>query len=256
MLSGCGYFDGYAIQDYLKKVNEIQHSSDSMLLNLDQDLNSLGADLNKVEETVERLKTERDEVESARMELESLEVPQAAEPLEAHLLELYAQGAAILGDLAATGSYRLSIEPLITQYEESSKSFSEKVKAASDKKTLSSCLQEYQNSVISIGEKVHSFEPPVLSSHSHTLFIYNLNTLQTGLAETIAGLENEDAGILEAASKKMAEVDGESKELHQQITAGREADINDYNSRIQKMSELLNQIGQDQVELHERYDRK
>jgi len=256
LISGCGFFDGYSVEDYMKKVNEIQHSSDSMLINLDQDLNSLGTDLKQVGETVERLKAERDKINSTRMELESLEAPPAAGALKAHLLELYSQGAIILDDLAVTGYYRLSMEPLVAQYEESSKSFSEKVAAAGDEKALSTCVQEYQNSVIDISNRAQTIEPPVLSSHTHKRFICNLSTLQVGLAEMITGLENDDAGSIDDASKKMAEVDGTSEELQQQIIAEREADIHDYNSRIQTMSDLLNQIGQDQTELREQFDRK
>ncbi len=42
--SGCAYFEGYAVQDYLNKVASIQYSCDLALLNLSEDLNSLSGD--------------------------------------------------------------------------------------------------------------------------------------------------------------------------------------------------------------------
>jgi len=255
MLSGCGLFEGYAVQDYLKKVARIQHDSDVSLLDLDKDLDALGGDLKGVEATVLQLRADGEAIAAARMELEALQAPEAAMPLKDHMLELYAEGGSLLGELVKTGEYRLAIEPLISQYETSSNSFSENIKAVSGKAEIINSLREYEGSIAAIAEKAQVLQPPLLSSSSHKQFISNLNTVKEGLAETIAGLEAEDTTALEAASDKMARAGELNEDLRLQINAEREADIRSYNARIQRMSELWKQIGQDQLALQERFAR-
>ncbi len=53
----------------------------------------------------------------------------------------------------------------------------------------------------------------------------------------------------------MAEVNGDSDSIRERINTERLADIQEYNAKIQKMSELMNQIGQNQTDLHQRFDR-
>ncbi|MHB9112877.1 MAG: hypothetical protein ACYC4D_09685 [Thermoleophilia bacterium] len=255
ILSGCGLFEGYAVENYLKKVARIQQESDESLLNLDQDLNALGGDLVGVEATVLQLRADGEALVAARVELEALEAPEAAAPFKNHLLELYTEGGSLLEELVKTGEYRLAIEPLINQYETSSGSFSENIKSASGKAEVINCLHVYEGSIAAMAEKAQVLQPPLLSSSSHKRFIANLNTVREGLAETISGLESEDAAVLEAASNKMAGAGETNESLRLQIISEREADIRSYNAKIQGMTELWQQIVQDQLALRERFAR-
>lgn len=255
MISGCGLFEGYATQDYLKEVARIQHESDASLLNLDNDLDALGGDLMGVDATVVQLKADREAVAKAISQLEAQEAPEAAVPLRDHFLELYSEGDSLLGELVNTGEYRLAIEPLISQYETSSKSFSKNIKAMISKAEIVESLREYERSIASISEKAQVLQPPLLSKSSHIRFISNLNVVKEGLAETIAGLESEDTAALEAASNKMAGAGEVNEGLRLQINAEREADIRSYNEKIQRMTELWKQIGQYQLDLQERFSR-
>ena len=257
VLAGCDYLEGYSVQDYLNNVAQIQYSSDYALLGMNADLNALGADdLKEVEATTARLKTEQNQVVQTIEQLDQLEAPESVASLKSHLLDLYAQGADNIGILAASGDYRLATEPLIGEYESASKSFSEKVKTATDQTSLVACLQEYENALTSISERLKPIVPSMLSVHSHQRFIDNLNTLQAGLGETIAGLEGSDKTKLDEATAKMAAIEGGGADMRQTIKTEREADIRQYNARIQKMADLMSQIGQDQLELHQQFDRK
>ncbi|MCL4474593.1 MAG: hypothetical protein M1455_11800 [Actinobacteria bacterium] len=257
MVSACSYTEGYAVDDYLKNVSRIQYSSDYALLGMSADLNDLGAtDLKAVEATTARLKAEQDQIIAAREQLDQLDAPESASTLKSHLLDLYAQGAENIGILAASGDYRLATEPLMGEYESVSKTFSEKVKTANDQTSLVACLQDYENALLSISEKLKPIVPSMLSVHSHQRFIDNLNTLQAGLGETIDGLEGGDRAKLDEATAKMAAIDGGGADLRHTIRTEREADIRQYNAKIKQMSELMSQIGQDQLELHQRFDRQ
>ncbi len=134
--------------------------------------------------------------------MEALEVPEAAATLQQHLLELYQQGGKIISDLAATGDYRLAIEPLIAEYESSSKAFTEKIGSANDNETLIKYLHEYKTSVTAISDRARRIEPSALSQRSHKRFVDNLATVQTELTNTITGLRAEDATLIETAEKK------------------------------------------------------
>ncbi len=255
-IPGCGLTEGYSVEDYLHNVARIQYSCDTALVNLNDDLNTLGGrDLKAVEITTERLKNEQGEVESAREKLEGLEAPEAAAPLKSHLLDLYSQGAENIGILAAGGDYRLAVEPLISEYESASRSFSEKVKTATDSKSLIACMQEYKKSLAGIAGRLKPVEPSMLSLHSHQRFIDDLNTLQAGLDETVTALESGDRAKLDDAAKKMEEVN-QGSELQGTIAAERQADIKVFNAKVQRMTDLMAQIGQDQLELHQRFDRQ
>lgn len=253
--SGCGLFEGYAVDSYLKKVARIQQESDESLMNLDQDLIALGGDQKAVEATVLQLRADGEAVAAARMELEALEAPEAAAPFKSHLLEVYTEGGSLLEELIRTGEYRLAIEPLINQYEASSGSFSENVKSASDREAVISCLRIYEGSITDIADKAQILQPPLLSSSSHKRFIANLNTVGEGLTGTISGLESEDAALLEAASSRMAGSGEMSEGLHQQIISEREADIRSFNAKIQEMTELWQHVVQDQLTLREQFAR-
>ncbi|MCL4473171.1 MAG: hypothetical protein M1539_00265 [Actinobacteria bacterium] len=79
--------------------------------------------------------------------------------------------------------------------------------------------------------------------------------MQAGLGETIDGLQSNDKEKLDEAAAKMAAIEG-GADMRQAIKAEREADIRQYNTRIQQMSELMSQIGQDQLDLHQQFDRR
>ena len=53
----------------------------------------------------------------------------------------------------------------------------------------------------------------------------------------------------------MAEIEG-GADVRQIVKAEREADIRQYNARIQKMMDLMSRIGQDQLDLHQKFDRR
>ena len=73
--------------------------------------------------------------------------------------------------------------------------------------------------------------------------------------ETLAGLQSGDKAKLDEAAAKMAEIEG-GADVRQIVKAEREADIRQYNARIQKMMDLMSRIGQDQLDLHQKFDRR
>ncbi|MHB8858085.1 MAG: hypothetical protein ACYC6Z_01170 [Thermoleophilia bacterium] len=76
------------------------------------------------------------------------------------------------------------------------------------------------------------------------------------MSETVDGLNSNDKAKLDEAAAKMAAIEGGGADMRQAIKAEREADIRQYNARIQQMSELMSQIGQDQLDLHQQFDRR
>ena len=78
----------------------------------------------------------------------------------------------------------------------------------------------------------------------------------TGLDETIAGLQTNDKAKLDEAAQKMSLLDTGNSDLQNRVTAERQADIKDFNAKIKRMSDLMAQVGQDQLELHKRFDRQ
>lgn len=257
VISACSYTEGYAVDDYLKSAARIQYGSDSSLLGLSADLNALGDnDLAAVAATTERLKNEESEVASARDQLENLEAPEAASALKTDLVDLYSSGAENISLLVGSGDYRIAIEPLMSEYESASASFSNDIKGATDSTALIAQMQTYRAKLEEISEKLKPIEPSALSAHSHKRFQDNVSTLEAGLDETIAGLQTNDKTQLDEAAKKMSTLDAGSIGLQNMITAERQSDIKAFDAKIQRMSDLMAQVGQDQLELHREFDRQ
>lgn len=255
-LSGCSYFEGLSVDNYLKSVSEIQSESDTALLELNDSLAALSGDEQQVTEAITHLGDCRLAVETALERIGNLEAPEEAAAFKSDITDLYLRGSAIISELEKAGHYALKTKPQTDAYEAASKRFSDDLAAAPDIQAVLSGIHEYEIAVDSALKGLQDVEPPVLYRRSHERLIGNLVTLKNGLAEMARGLESDDLGAIENASSTMSSISAGNPQLAADIKADRDADLRDFNARIEEMNAQMDKVRLDQEELRQRFKRE
>lgn len=251
----CSYIEGLTVEDYLKKVEEIQLHADSALLDLNSDLGELTGDLNKVSEAVSRLQNQREAVTGARSAIADLKAPEEALTLKDDLLKLYDSGGGIIDELVAFGNYRLEAEPLFGEYDAAAGKFNNEIQNGGDEGKTLTAFKNYEQAIAALAAKATQLQPPAMAANSHRRFVGNLETLNRGLGEMTLGIEGGDENRVEAASEKLASVSGDNDEFKKNRQSDRVADISAYNGKIAEMKTLVEKINLDQATLREEFDR-
>ncbi|MBE0428877.1 MAG: hypothetical protein IBX61_03285 [Thermoleophilia bacterium] len=243
-----------AVDGYLAEVGRIQQISDAALLDLNEVLEDLGrTEAAALEEAVSRLEEKRLAVEAGRVEIEELKTPPAAQPLREHLLELYAEGSQVLGELIGIGNYRKRMEPVSAAYEEAAGEFAAQARQAESEVALTAAIEAFAGTISHALVQAEEMTPPASASLEHGRFLDNLDSLGSGLQEVIAGIASGDQGRIDAASADLSEVFGNSEAVREEIRQERRADVAGFNARIERMKELSQLIMEDQVQLRMKF---